>query len=83
MGRIALQQFTFLRGKPADEQDGGTIIRLKDEVRGVLMLAGALGGDYAGFFESIHPLSGKDRLTLLKPLQCNGEIIAPGTASRR
>ena len=61
--RVALQALTFQRGEPPDEEDRRCVTaRLADQVCGVLLLAGALGGGDAVLSELIHPLAAEYRV---------------------
>ena len=56
---------------------------MKDEVGGVLVLAGAFGGNCIGLLKLVHSLPCEDRSALRRPLQRNGEIVAPSAAPCR
>ena len=78
--RVALQALTFQRGEPPDEEDRRCVTaRLADQVCGVLLLAGALGGGGIVLPEFVHPLAAENGVPV-RTGQGIGHIILDANA---
>lgn len=72
MIREALEAFTFQWSQSANQLRSAR--SLQDKIRGVFVLAGALGADHLTVLEHIHPLSAEDRM-VVSGSQSIGDVL--------